>query len=145
MFGFGSSSNTPVNNRLKRAQQLRQQRLAVSNKAKAATPTKSSAPRPASATLSADDDDVLVISGACTIFFALVIVGLGAAMATLFFMIHQPECLKGLTFGVADLSMATADIQQKIDAPKAAGLRRLQQIPQLDMQAVNPLLGGAPQ
>ncbi|KAL3935961.1 MAG: hypothetical protein SGARI_002756, partial [Bacillariaceae sp.] len=46
-----------------------------------------------------DDEETLVVSGACTILCALLIVATGAGLATFFFSIYQPDCVKDLTFG----------------------------------------------
>lgn len=67
------------NHRLRRARQLRQQRL----KARGSL---------------SDDEETLVVSGACTVLCALLIVATGAGLATLFFSIYQPDCIKDLTF-----------------------------------------------
>ena len=109
MFGLfgGGKGSTAANSRVKRAQQLRQQRLAAARRG-------GSSPTKASSHASDDDDEVLVVSGLCTILCGFLIVCLGAAMATLFFMIHQPECLKGIT---TDASFG---------APSNGQLRRLQ-------------------
>ena len=56
-----------------------------------------------------DDEETLVVSGLCTLICAFVIVCIGAGMATLFFMIHQPDCMQGLTFDAAK-SFAAPDV-----------------------------------
>jgi hypothetical protein len=68
-------------NRLRRARQLRQQRL----KARGGT-------------FVSQDEETLVVSGACTVLAALVIMATGAGLAILFFSIYQPDCVKDLTF-----------------------------------------------
>jgi hypothetical protein len=142
MFGFGGSSSnsssssapTAANSRVKRAQQLRQQRLAATNKAKSVTTKATKSATAASGGGGGggvDDDEVLVVSGACTIFCGLLIVCLGAAMATLFFMIQQPDCMKGVGWGLADASFASPEVQQKAKVPdtsQVTGLRRMKEL-----------------
>jgi hypothetical protein len=98
-----SNNNTAASNRVRRAQQLRQQRMAAANKANVSSPSK---PTPSSAQTSpkaqeTKDDEILVISGIWTLVAAIFIVFLGAAMATIFFLIYQPECMKGILWGDA--------------------------------------------
>ncbi|KAL3924347.1 MAG: hypothetical protein SGILL_001099 [Bacillariaceae sp.] len=76
----GSASKPQTSNRLRRAQQLRQQRL----KAKGGN--------------ASEDEETLVVSGACTVLCALLIVAAGAGLATFFFSIYQPDCIKDLSF-----------------------------------------------
>jgi hypothetical protein len=69
-------------NRLRHARQLRQQRFKARGEA-----------------VISEDEETLVVSGVCTVLAALVIMAIGAGLATLFFSIfYQPECLKDLTF-----------------------------------------------
>ncbi len=135
MFGFASTPSTAAGNRrVNRVNQLRQQRLAASNQAKITSPSKASTKASTGAATSTEDndDDAIVVSGMCTVFCALFIVVLGAAMATIFFILNRPECLKGISFGVADLGLANMDVQQTLDAPKSTGLRRLEAKPQVE-------------
>jgi hypothetical protein len=49
-------------------------------------------------TFVSQDEETLVVSGACTVLGALVIIATGAGLAILFFSIYQPDCVKDLTF-----------------------------------------------
>ena len=143
LFGGGSSSSsstgTAASNRLKRAQQLRQQRYpaAHSNKSRTTTPTPKSGTAigttgeiVSNKKTDEEEEGVLVVSGLCTLFCAFLIVCLGAAMATLFFMLHQPDCTKGMTWSLSDasISYAAPDIQQKAAAAPLSALRRMKEI-----------------
>jgi hypothetical protein len=97
-----------ANNRLRRAQQLRSNR-------KGGGPTSASA--------GGDDDDALVLTGSLTLVIALVIVGIGAGLAMLFFSIHHPGCMQGMSFGMG--SLVTPETTQTAVVPKATmNLRR---------------------
>ncbi|KAG7341827.1 hypothetical protein IV203_006919 [Nitzschia inconspicua] len=77
------SSPSQVSSRLRRAQHLRQQRL----KARGITNNSNEE----------EEEETLVLSGACTVICALLIVAMGAGLATLFFIIYQPDCVKDWT------------------------------------------------
>lgn len=124
MFGFGggSSGGTAANTRAKRAQQLRQQRLAA-NKATVAAP--GAAASKASNKKTDEEEEVLIVSGWCTVLCALLIVALGAAMATLFFVLHQPECLQGMPLLGSSSSKADA---AATTTTTHSGLRRMKEM-----------------
>jgi FkbM family methyltransferase len=95
---FRSSKNTAASKRLERAQELRQQRLKTKviesggSGFKAATAS-------GSAAAPSDEEETLIISGACTVFCGFLIILIGAVMATAFFVVYQPECMEGVSFG----------------------------------------------
>jgi hypothetical protein len=78
MFGGSNSSNNnqQQNSRHRRAHPLRQQQ-----RAKAAA---------------GSDEEALIISGGCTFVCAILIVGAGALLATIFFSMYQPDCVKDI-------------------------------------------------
>jgi Methyltransferase FkbM domain len=80
-------STPSSNSRLRRAQHLRQQRL----KARGGS-------------ISDNEEETLVVSGACTVLCALLIMATGAGLATLFFSIYQPDCVKDLTLSTTTTS-----------------------------------------
>ena len=90
-----------ASNRLRQAQQRR-------------TATKGGGPRSpkiaAGAADNDDEDDALVLTGSCTLVIALIIIGIGAGLAVLFFKIHHPECMEGISFfpGGSDVAKVEA-------------------------------------
>jgi FkbM family methyltransferase len=115
MFGGGKKSAPTATNRLRRAQALRQQRIAKTTPAPAAAAASSSKPTNTAPTISKDDEETLVVSGLCTLVCAFFIVCLGAGVATLFFMIHQPECMQSLSTSFSMMpdakTFASPDVQ----------------------------------
>lgn len=118
--GSNNSNNTAASNRVRRAQQLRQQRIAAANQANVSSPSKPSLASTQASPKAQEtkDDEILVISGIWTLVAAIFIVFLGAAMATIFFLIYQPECMKGILWGDA---IGSVPIQTTIAKGAAAG------------------------
>jgi FkbM family methyltransferase len=126
MFGGGKKAVPTVNNRLRRAQALRQKRVVKTPPTAAASSagvgsssysktTSSPTPVTKPSTNANEDDETLVVSGLCTLVCAFFIVCLGAGVATLFFMIHQPECMQNLKHSYSMMpdakTFASPDVQ----------------------------------
>lgn len=120
MFSFGGNDSTPVvNSRVRRAQQLRQQRL----KAKGAGG--GSATSGSRGGGSADDGGgELSVSGTGALLGALMIVALGASLAALLFSFYHPDCVKDLPL------LASVAVKETTPASTASkggrGVRRLE-------------------
>lgn len=125
MLGFsGTTTNTATgtsSNRVRRAQQLRQQRMAAA--AANSSSSNQTLPKVQENTTTANnnkDDEIMVISGMWTIFAALFIVVLGAAMAVIFFISYKPECVQGIFLGEAKVYLTAEGIATK-DASVTTG------------------------
>jgi hypothetical protein len=107
MFASKKVESSTTNNRLRRAQQLRQKRHgnSTSSPKGAATAVASSG---GTSKKYDDEESTLVVSGICTLLCGFVIVCIGAGMAALFFMIHQPDCVNGLSFDMTSAAKSFA-------------------------------------
>jgi hypothetical protein len=101
MLGFSGNTTAGSSNRVRRAQQLRQQRMGAATKG--SSPSKSLSPSSNQASPRVQennkDDEIMVISGIWTLVAAVFIVFLGAAMAVVFFISYKPECMQGVFWG----------------------------------------------